>query len=139
MEHRAGTSGRAKVHRARNWRLWNAAHVTISPFEIAGAIATMKHTYTFVFQPEPEGGFTVTCPALPGLVTYGETLAEARDMARDAMEGLIELMLEKEGRVPESDAEEAIPRYIRLAHTLQDENGAKPLFELLSARIGEKV
>jgi predicted RNase H-like HicB family nuclease len=70
----------------------------------------MERAYTFVFQPEPEGGFTVTCPALPGLVTYGETMSEAREMALDAMEGLIELMLEKEGRVPESDAEEAIPR-----------------------------
>jgi antitoxin HicB len=48
----------------------------------------MVRTYTFVFNPEPEGGYTVTCPALPGLVTYGETLDEARAMARDAMEGL---------------------------------------------------
>ena len=60
-------------------------------------------------------------------------------MALDAMEGLIEIMLEKEGRVPESDAEEAIPRYVRLASTLQDESRAKPFFELLSARISEKV
>ncbi|MGO9483841.1 MAG: hypothetical protein ACLPX9_04545 [Rhodomicrobium sp.] len=37
-------------------------------------------------------------------------------MAPGGMEGLIELMLEKEGRVPDSDAEEAIPRYNRLAH-----------------------
>jgi predicted RNase H-like HicB family nuclease len=37
----------------------------------------MARTYTFVFNPEPEGGYTVTCPALPGLVTYGETLQEA--------------------------------------------------------------
>ncbi len=99
----------------------------------------MERAYTFVFQPEPEGGFTVTCPALPGLVTYGETMSEAREMALDAMEGLIGLMLEKEGRVPESDAEEAIPRYIRLAGTLQDENRAKPIFELLRARASEKV
>ncbi len=55
----------------------------------------MARTCTFVFNPQPEGGFTVTCPALPGLVTYGETLEEARQMARDAMEGLIEVMLEK--------------------------------------------
>ena len=46
----------------------------------------MTRTYTFVFNPEPEGGYTVTCPALPGLVTYGETMEEARVMARDAME-----------------------------------------------------
>ena len=59
----------------------------------------MARTYTFVFRPEPEGGFTVTCPALPGLVTYGETLDDAREMARDAMEGLIEVMLEQ-GEAP---------------------------------------
>jgi hypothetical protein len=31
----------------------------------------MIRTYTFVFDPEPEGGSTVTCPPLLGLVTYG--------------------------------------------------------------------
>jgi len=63
----------------------------------------MTRTYTFVFDPESEGGFTVTCPALPGLVTYGETLDEARAMAQDAMDGLIEVMLEGGETVPESD------------------------------------
>ncbi|MGB7918297.1 MAG: type II toxin-antitoxin system HicB family antitoxin [Rhodomicrobium sp.] len=83
--------------------------------KIVEAVTGMTRTYTFVFQPEPEGGFTVTCPALPGLVTYGETLDEARAMARDAMEGLIEIMLEKGEPVPESDAAEAAPRFHRLA------------------------
>src|ERR1041385_5785725 len=67
------------------------------------------------------GGFTVTCLALPGLVTYGETLQEAREMARDAMAGLIEGMLEKGEEIPESDAPEAMPRFNHLAHTLQAE------------------
>lgn len=57
-------------------------------------VSAMPRTYTFVFNPEPEGGYTVTCPALPGLVTYGETLEQAREMALDAMEGLIEVMTE---------------------------------------------
>ncbi len=30
--------------------------------------------YLCLFRPEPEGGFTVTCPKLPPVVTYGETL-----------------------------------------------------------------
>ena len=68
----------------------------------------MTRTYTFVFNPEPEGGYTVTCPALPGLVTYGETIEEARRMARDAMEGLIEVMVEQGEAIPESDALDAI-------------------------------
>jgi predicted RNase H-like HicB family nuclease len=73
-----------------------------------GTIANMTRTYTFVFNPEPEGGYTVTCPALPGLVTYGETIEEARNMAHDALEGLIEIMLEKAEPLPESDSSEAI-------------------------------
>jgi antitoxin HicB len=79
----------------------------------------MTRTYTFVFDPEPEGGFTVTCPALPGLVTYGENLEQARAMAQDAIDGLIEVMLEHGETAPESDAPEAAPRFDRLAHTLQ--------------------
>jgi len=67
----------------------------------------MNRTYTFVFDPEPEGGYTVTCPALPGLVTYGETMDEARATARDAMNGLIEVMLEQGETIPQSDAPEA--------------------------------
>jgi antitoxin HicB len=37
-------------------------------------VAGAEHTYNVLLQPEPEGGYTVTCPSLPGLVTYGETL-----------------------------------------------------------------
>jgi len=103
------------------------------------ALAGMIRTYTFVFNPEPEGGYTVTCPALPGLATYGETLQEARDMARDATEGLIEVMLEQGETVPESDTADAVARFSRLAHTLQDEGAAEPILEQLSARIGETV
>lgn len=99
----------------------------------------MTRTYTFVFTPEPEGGYTVSCPALPGLVTYGETLDQARNMARDAMEGLIEVMLEKHQPVPESDAPEAMPRFDRLAHILQNEDEAQPIFEQLSTKLGETV
>jgi len=99
----------------------------------------MTRTYTFVFDPEPEGGFTVTCPALPGLVTYGETLEQARAMAQDAMDGLIEVMLEGGETVPESDAPEAVPRFDRLAHTLRGDDEAEPIFKQLSPRIGENV
>lgn len=41
--------------------------------------------YTIVLQPEPEGGFTVTVPALPGCITYGRDLREAKRMAVDAI------------------------------------------------------
>jgi len=50
----------------------------------------MEYRYTVLFEPAEEGGFTVTCPALPGLVTEGDTIEEARAMAADAIRGYIE-------------------------------------------------
>lgn len=45
--------------------------------------------YNIIFRPEPEGGFTVIVPSLPGCVTYGRNLKEAKQMAIDAIEGYI--------------------------------------------------
>ncbi|HKG25697.1 MAG TPA: type II toxin-antitoxin system HicB family antitoxin [Thermomicrobiales bacterium] len=43
-------------------------------------------TYSVLLQPAPdEGGFTVTVPELPGIVTQGESFEEALAMARDAI------------------------------------------------------
>jgi len=45
--------------------------------------------YNIIFRPEPEGGFTVVVPSLPGCVTYGRNLNEAKKMAVDAIRGYI--------------------------------------------------
>ena len=42
-------------------------------------------------EPQPEGGYCVTCPELPGLNTEGETLEEARVNASDALAALLEV------------------------------------------------
>ena len=51
-------------------------------------MAAAAFTYTVLLQPEPEGGYTVTCPALPGLVTYGATLDEGAGHGRGRDPGL---------------------------------------------------
>ena len=66
-------------------------------------MSAAAYIYTVLLQPEPEGGYTVTCPALPGLVTYGATLEEARAMAADAIRGYIECLQEDGEPIPESD------------------------------------
>lgn len=38
-----------------------------------------------VFQPSDEGGYTVFVPALPGCISEGDTLQEARDNIREAI------------------------------------------------------
>lgn len=43
-----------------------------------------------IFQPEPEGGFTVTVPSLPGCITYGKNKKEAEAMIIDAISGYLE-------------------------------------------------
>jgi predicted RNase H-like HicB family nuclease len=63
-------------------------------------ITAAEYTYTVLLQPEPEGGYTVTCPALPGLVTYGETLEEARSMAADAIRGISNACVRTASRSP---------------------------------------
>lgn len=45
-----------------------------------------KYGYRVIYEPLTEGGFQVIVPALPGLVTYGRTIGEAREMAQDAMQ-----------------------------------------------------
>lgn len=46
--------------------------------------------YTVIMTPDETGGYVVTCPALPGLVTEGDTIEEARAMAADAIKLYIE-------------------------------------------------
>jgi len=55
-----------------------------------------EYRFTVLYEPAEEGGYVVTCPALPGLVTEGETLDEAREMARDAIRAYVE-SLKKDG------------------------------------------
>ncbi len=48
-----------------------------------------KLQFNVVFRPEKEGGFTATVPLLPGCVSYGKTLSEAKKMIADAIDGYI--------------------------------------------------
>ena len=53
-------------------------------------VETKEYRFTVLFEPAEEGGYVVTCPALPGLVTEGDTLEEARHMAQDAIRAYLE-------------------------------------------------
>lgn len=62
-----------------------------------------KLRYTIVLRPEPEGGFTVTVPALPGCVTYGHTLAAAKRMATDAIRGYLASLVKHGEPIPNDE------------------------------------
>lgn len=82
-------------------------------------IAARNYSFTVVFEPVglasgPAGngsgkgrknkaeasGCQVTVPLLPGLITYGRTLAEAREMARDAIRCHLEGLKKDDARIP---------------------------------------
>jgi len=62
-----------------------------------------KQAFQLAFEPDPQGGFTVTVPMLPGCVTYGETMDEARAMAREAIELYVEDMAADGEKIPPDD------------------------------------
>ena len=41
-------------------------------------------------EPQPEGGYVVTCPLLPELITEGDSVEEAVHNANDALAAIIE-------------------------------------------------
>ena len=51
----------------------------------------MEYKVPLVMTPQPEGGYTVTSPVLPELVTEGDTLSEALHNAKDALAAVVEL------------------------------------------------
>lgn len=52
--------------------------------------------YTVLLTPDEEsGGFVVEVPALPGCVTQGDTLEEAKRMAKEAIELYLETLAER--------------------------------------------
>ena len=51
---------------------------------------------TAVFRKEPDGSYVVFCPEVDGVFSEGENLDEAREMIREALEGVIETVLDKD-------------------------------------------
>lgn len=61
----------------------------------------IRDSIVFELRAEPEGGYTVIVPALPGCLTYGETFEEAMTMVKDAMSGWLAVAKEEGFPIPE--------------------------------------
>jgi antitoxin HicB len=48
------------------------------------------HSFSVILEPQPEGGFTVLVPALPEVVTEGDTEVEALANAEEAIRAVLE-------------------------------------------------
>ncbi len=51
-----------------------------------------RYSFRIMLRPEPEGGYTVIVPSLPGCITYGDTVDKAVSMAEDAIRAYLESM-----------------------------------------------
>ena len=75
--------------------------------------------YAVVLEPCPRsegGGFTVTVPALPEIVTQGEDVDDALRMARDAIELSLAVRRDEGSQIPPSDAEGARLEIVAVAN-----------------------
>ena len=57
--------------------------------------------YTAFFESNEQGGYTVTVPTLPGLVTEGRNLNEAKAMVQDAIRCYIEGLRKAKEEIPQ--------------------------------------
>jgi len=57
--------------------------------------------YTVILTPEPEGGYSVRVPALPGCYSQGETVAEALQNVQEAIELYLEVLKQRGEPIPE--------------------------------------
>ena len=62
----------------------------------------MEYKIPLLFTPQAEGGYTVTSPLLPELVTEGDSLDEALENIKDAFAAVLELYQEMGRSLPEN-------------------------------------
>lgn len=74
------------------------------------AMQTKEYSFTVMYEPVEEGGYTVTVPSLPGCITEGDTLEQARLMARDAIKLYCESLLKDREIIPQIDEEMLVGR-----------------------------
>jgi antitoxin HicB len=61
-------------------------------------------SYRILLRKEPEGGYTVTVPSLPGCVTYGETIEQGVAMVREAIALYLESLQAHGEEIPTEEA-----------------------------------
>ena len=74
----------------------------------------MKARIPLLLEPQPEGGYTVTSPLLPELITEGDTMAEALANVEDAFGAVVEIYQDRGRPLPSSLYEVRVPLLLRI-------------------------
>jgi predicted RNase H-like HicB family nuclease len=59
--------------------------------EVCGKLSLVTQTFTAVFEPAEEGGFVAFVEEVPGAISQGETLEEARENLKEALALILEV------------------------------------------------
>jgi predicted RNase H-like HicB family nuclease len=64
----------------------------------------MSQTFPIILLPQPEGGYFVQCPTLPGCYSQGDSVEEAMTNIREAIELAIEDLIATGQPMPQTGA-----------------------------------
>jgi predicted RNase H-like HicB family nuclease len=64
--------------------------------------------FTVILEPQKDGGFTVSVPALPGCISEGENREEALKNIKEAIELYLEVLKEDGKPIPQDVGEEVL-------------------------------
>jgi antitoxin HicB len=67
----------------------------------SGIFQVIKDGIVLELQPEPECGYTISVPSLPGCLSYGDTFEKAIEMIKDAIEGWLAIAIKEGIPIPE--------------------------------------
>lgn len=68
---------------------------------VMGTFHVIKDAIVYELEDEPEGGYTISVPALPGCLSFGETFEEAMTMIGEAKDLWLEVAREQGFPIPE--------------------------------------
>lgn len=74
----------------------------------------MDYKIPLILTPQPEGGFTVTSPVLPELITEGDSVSEALANVKDALAAVVELYQDQGRSMPQATRISDTNRPVRL-------------------------
>ena len=62
-----------------------------------------RKIFRTLLRKEPESGYTVIVPLLPGCVTFGATMEEAIEMSKEAIELYLESLIARNEPIPSDE------------------------------------
>ena len=82
-------------------------------------ITTLEYTYTAIFERDEDGMYVVSFPELPGCITQGATIGEARENAADALHVFLTGLMRRKQPIPASEPTVGAPIAERITTNLR--------------------